>query len=257
MGPRQIATQASQRGPDRGTTVQLKVDRISRNDVQDGTRKRRPSVRPPQGRRRTLFVGILFALPFAVAIGASPALATPLDAFTSHVGEDHSSEDHQNAYLEGIILSSADLTSTIFKHADLTNAVLSSATLDGADLMGADLTGADLTNASMSNVDAQNADFTNAILDGVTFATGNVKNAAFVGASLFGADLSGLTDASKADFTGALYDASTILAPGTDTSGMTLMPEPSSAVLLLFGLIGLAVYFRRTADQAARRKRLA
>jgi len=238
--------------------VNLKVDRITRNEFRDRARaSSKLLVRPPHGPGRARVVALLCVLPFVFAIGARPCLATPLAAFTSHVGEDHSSENHQNAYLEGIILSSADLTSTVFKHADLTNAMLDLANLDGADLMGADLTGADLTNASMSNVDAQNANFTNAILDGVTFATGDVKNATFAGASLLGADLSGITDASKADFTGALYDASTVLAPGTNTSGMTLVPEPSSAVLMLLGLIGLEACSRRTTDQAERRDRLA
>ncbi len=189
----------------------------------------------------------LIVLAWSLSFGGTPALAGPLTAFGDHTGEDHSFDNHRNSYLEGIILDGALLRSTHFLNANLVDSFLRSAILDGADLRNADLTGADLTGASMLGLRALNADFTNATLDGVSFATGDIRNATFVGARLLGADLSSLAGANRADFTGAFFDASTILAPGIDTSMMTFVPEPSSAVLLLLGLMGLEIYGRRFA----------
>lgn len=178
-------------------------------------------------------------------LGSGSAVGAPLAAFADHSGEDHSFDSHKNEYLEGIILSGADLTQTNLMITILTNAIMISAILTDANLMNADLTGADLTNALMSGVKAKNADFTNATLDGVFFPTGDIKNAIFIGASLLGADLSSLINADKANFAGAVYDAATLLAPGMNTSSMTLVPEPSPAILLLFGLCGLQAGARR------------
>lgn len=196
--------------------------------------------------------GLFFMAALLVA-GASIAL--PMAPYTDHSGEDHSSEDHNGEDLTGINLTSADLTDTSFKDAILTNAILIAANLTDADLKDADLTGANLSNAVMTDVGAKDAIFTNAILDGVSFSSGDIKHATFVGASLLGADLSGLDNADDADFTGALYDAATQLAAGMDTTGMILVvPEPSSAILLVLGLIGLEFNARRFGrDRAAAR----
>lgn len=185
----------------------------------------------------------LFSL--SLSIASSTALATPFSAFTDHSGEVHADEDHKDANLEGIILVGTDLARTSFKNAVLRDAILVSANLTDAELKGADLTGADLTGAILTRVAAKDADFTNAILDGVRLGSGDVKNAIFVGASLLGADLGGLSNADRADFTGARYDAATIFAPGMNAASMVLVPEPSSAVLLLLGLIGLELCARR------------
>ena len=189
----------------------------------------------------------LIVLAWSLSFGGTPALAGPLTAFGDHTGEDHSFENHRKSFLEGIILDDATLRSTDFRKSNLVDSFLRSAILDGADLRKADLTGANLTGASMLDVGARKANFTNATLDGVSFATGDIRKATFVGASLLGADLSALSGANRADFTGAFFDASTILAPGIDTSMMTFVPEPSSALLLLLGLMGLEIYGRRFA----------
>lgn len=183
-------------------------------------------------------VTLLLALA-GLLLGPSTALAGPLFAFTDHTGEDHSGEDHRNQNLESIILANATLVSTDFRNTILRNAVLTSADLTDASLRNADLSNADFTGATMVDVNGRNANFSGAILDGVDFSTGEIRNANFAGASLLGADLSDLSNADRADFTGAFYDALTRLAPGMDTSTMTLVPEPSSAMLLLLGLIGL------------------
>ena len=200
--------------------------------------------------RDSLFLMALGLL-LVLLLGSGSAVGAPLAAFADHSGEDHSFDSlkHKNEYLEGIILSGADLTQTNFMNATLRGAIMISAILTDANLMNADLTGADLTNALMSGVNAKNADFTNATLDGVFFPTGDIKNAIFIGASLLGADLSSLINADKAIFVGAVYDAATLLAPGMDTSFMTLVPEPSPAILLLFGLCGLQAGARRLEER--------
>ncbi len=198
--------------------------------------------------RDSLFLMALGLL-LVLLLGSGSAVGAPLAAFADHSGEDHSFDSHKNEYLEGIILSGADLTQTNFMNATLRGAIMISAILTDANLMNADLTGADLTNALMSGVNAKNADFTNATLDGVFFPTGDIKNAVFIGASLLGADLSSLINADKANFAGAVYDAATLLAPGMNTSFMTLVPEPSPAILLLLGLCGLQAGARRLEER--------
>ncbi len=198
--------------------------------------------------RDSLFLMALGLL-LVLLLGTGSAVGAPLAAFADHSGEDHSFDSHKDEYLEGIILSGADLTQTNFMNAILRDAIMISAILTDANLMNADLAGADLTSALMSGVNAKNADFTNATLDGVFFPTGDIKNAIFIGASLLGADLSSLINADKANFAGAVYDAATLLAPGMDTSFMTLVPEPSPAILLLFGLCGLQAGARRLEER--------
>lgn len=181
-------------------------------------------------------------------LGSGSAAGAPLAAFTDHSGEDHSFEKHRGEDLESIILSGADLTKIDFRDAILRNAIMISAILIDAKLDGADLTGADLTNALMSGVKAKKTNFTNVIFDGASFATGDIRDAIFIGTSLLGTDLSSLKNANKADFSGAVYDATTLLAPGMDLSVMTFVPEPSPAILLLLGLCGLQMGARRLED---------
>ncbi len=95
--------------------------------------------------------------------------------------------------------------------------------------------------ATLTNVDAKNTDFSNALFDGASFASGDIKNAIFTNTSLLGTDLSGLSNGDKADFTGARYDAATLLPQGVDMNGMVLVPEPSTGMLLMLGLGMLSV----------------
>jgi hypothetical protein len=60
-----------------------------------------------------------------------------------------------------------------------------------------------------------------------------------------GADLSGIDYNSTSVFTGAFYDAFTILPPGFGTTGMIFVPEPSNAAMLGLGLALLALRWRR------------
>ncbi|MBW2692800.1 MAG: PEP-CTERM sorting domain-containing protein, partial [Deltaproteobacteria bacterium] len=74
-----------------------------------------------------------------------------------------------------------------------------------------------------------------------------------VGASLLGADLTGISYNNETDFTGAFYDTDTRFDLSFDTTGLILVPEPSTAALLTFGLTLLA--FRRVSWRSHRRLR--
>jgi uncharacterized protein YjbI with pentapeptide repeats len=206
---------------------------------------------PTQNRHRTTILFLGATLLVATLIAPLTALAGPLFAFGDHRGEDHSNDDHRNENLESINLSNATLQSTDFRNTTLRNAILTSADLVNADLRGTDLSNANLRGADLTGTNARGTDFSNATLDGAVFTAGDVRNTNFTGASLLGADLSVLSNADRADFTGARYNAFTLLAPGIDTSTMTLVPEPSSAALLLLGLIGLEVIGRPARPRTA------
>jgi hypothetical protein len=158
---------------------------------------------------------------------AAPASALPLSPFANHSGEDHSKESHTGEYLEGIDLSSASLAKSDFGFVDFTNANLSGANLEKTNFSGADLTGADLTLANLSK-----SDFTNVDLSGADLSGANVFNT---------------------DFTGGYYDAITVFPVGFDpaAAGLTLTPEPRTAMLVMAGLLVLAVQRRRTLGRKA------
>ncbi len=198
-----------------------------------------------RGGSRGSTAGAALLVLLVLLLPAGVSHATPLFAFGDHTGEDHSFENHDKEILNDIILSSADLTSTNLSKSVLTNAIMISAILTGADIEKTDFGGADLSGSAVTGTAAKNAVFTGAILDGTDFSGSDVKNADFTGASLLGADFSSLANADKADFTGAFYDAATILDPGIDTSGMILVPEPATALLVVAGLAGFSVRIRR------------
>lgn len=160
----------------------------------------------------------------------------------SAVGADLDNANLKNTRLNNSDLSGASLVGVNARNAQFTNSTVDGADLSGANIRNAQFTGADLSNTILFDVEATNANFTNAIVNGVVFGDADLRNANFAGASLLGADLSNIADQTNTNFTGALFDSSTLFAAGFDTSSLVFVPEPSSALLMALGLIGLASY---------------
>ena len=147
-----------------------------------------------------------------------------------------------------------------------------------AILWEANLSGADLTRADLTDVNGKDAIFANAVLVDATLAGSELKNADFRGAHLLGADLSNVLNGNFANFTGAYFDAETVLDPAIDDSvmyfvvgrcptnqsqywidsnrdghgdtcgGVSQLPEPGGAALLA-GVGMLAALGRRRAGE--------
>jgi hypothetical protein len=161
------------------------------------------------------------------------------------------------AILTGANLFEANLAFAELTFADLSLANLTDANLNDASLNGASLAGAELLFATLGAANLDSANLNNASLFQATLLHANLTDASLLGASLRDADLSNanLSGATLAgafglvDSTGsALYDINTDFT-GTDfdpvAAGWTLVPEPSTALLMGLGLAGLATRRRR------------
>ena len=153
------------------------------------------------------------------------------------------------ADLERVDLDGSDLIGVSLIGADLRGANLNSTRMDETNLSDADLTGATMIFSSLHLADLAGVNLTDANLFGVRFDS----------AILNGADFSG-ADLSRAIFLGTTtgipyYDSLTIFTRASAGSsggnfdpvaaGWTLVPEPSTALLMGFGLAGLAAKRRR------------
>jgi len=179
------------------------------------------------------------------------------------------------AQLPSAALSAAELGSADLVGANLNGAVLASANLANATLAGGIQTSADLSNAMMQNAVMSFSIANNANLSSADLSAADLSFANLVGANLTGASLSGavllsadldMADVSSADVTGANFSLSfnlgttswTGVAPTYDgvtdftgtgfnpvEAGWTFVPEPSMAMLMNAGIVGLVAASRR------------
>ena len=150
-------------------------------------------------------------------------------------------------FLEHVNLQSANLDSADLSGANLFNANLTNAFLSDADLTNANLFDANLTNAFLSD-----ANLTSADLRGTNLGGANLTLARLTFASLFGADLSNAILANVVGLPQTFGNGSTLYNANTDFTGtffdpvaagwtLVAVPEPSTALLLVLGLVGLGV----------------
>ena len=148
-------------------------------------------------------------------------------------------------------LSGANLDDAVLHRTNLSNATLSNAYLDYAVLYRANLSNATLSNAPLNYANLDDANLTSADLTYTYLVGANLSNA-----WLYSASFSGARDWNLATWTGAKYSlnavdnfgnpiADTLFPTGMDqawrdAAGLVAVPEPTTALLLGLGLVGLS-----------------
>ena len=180
----------------------------------------------------TAFRPMLRSLVVAAVLLAGAASASTLTASGNYAGTSHINENHSLASLTSIILDNSTLTGTNFRQ---TNFSFGS------------FINANFNNSATGTTNLRQTNFTGANMTGATFANANLNSTNFSGVNLSGANFTGATNGNTANFTGATYNASTILPSGVTAAqlaSMTFVAEPSTALMLFAGLGGLAFYSR-------------
>jgi uncharacterized protein YjbI with pentapeptide repeats len=128
----------------------------------------------------------------------------------------------------GVDLSGVDLRFADLDSANLVQSTLVSSDLTSIDLDHADLTLADLTDAILTEATLRFSDWTGSTLDGADFSGAQLTNAVGLGQALGQGIYSVQTD-----FSGTGFDPV--------VAGWTLIPEPTTAVLLGMGLVLISI----------------
>ena len=128
----------------------------------------------------------------------------------------------------GVDLSGVDLRFADLDSANLVQSTLVSADLTSIDLDHADLSLADLTDATLTEATLRFSDWTGSTLDGADFSGAQLTNAVGLGQAL-GQGLYSV----QTDFSGTGFDPV--------VAGWTLIPEPTTAVLLGMGLVLISI----------------
>ena len=160
----------------------------------------------------------------------------------------------------GVDISNANLSCAYLIEADLSGANLSGANfsdthLEDADLSNANLSGIDLSTSSIHfGTDLSEANLSNSNLTGANLYNTALESTNFSNAVLISANLQVYQGLMSATWTGAKYSINavdnagnpipdTLFPSGWDrvANGMIAVPEPTTALLVGLGLIGLGV----------------
>lgn len=189
--------------------------------------------------------------PIQLTAGGAHAYAGPnLEPFASLTLASLGDAQLSSADLFTADLASANLPSTDLSSADMTNAMLLGASLSfafltNATLTNANLSAADLSFANLSNTNLSSTNLSVAVLLSADLSLADVSSANFEGADLpFSFNLATTTWSGVAptydentDFTGTGFNAY--------AAGWTAVPEPSMALLIISGTVGLVFGARR------------
>jgi len=151
------------------------------------------------------------------------------------------SSDLFQADLSAATLNGSTLSNSILAHADFSDANLIGANLNGGNLRFANFENASMSGTELMNTNLFGTNFAGALLLGANFAsleTLDVRGSNFHSTRFMASLGSNVKYDMYTDFTDAsLYGETTVFDPVV--AGWVLVPEPSTALLLGLGLVGI------------------